>query len=338
MPASTLTPDYIDALERALGAVVRRIQGEVALLRERSDALVAQAAARLAETEARIAELERRIEARAAALRDGVDGRDGADGVNGADGAPGPAGPPGASGRDASVDDMRRVAEDVLPALVRAAVEAAVAAVPPARDGVDGKDAPPVEPEQIAAAVADYLAANPPPAGKDGPPGPTGPAGPPGRLPVAKAWADKVHYEGDVVRHLGATWQAQRDTGHAPPHADWACLAQAGADGAEGPIGRGLEVRGTWAASEVYAHLDLVALGGSSFVARQDDPGPCPGPGWQLVASAGGRGRQGDRGERGPAGPRVIALRVDDEGCQTLTNDDGSTVECDLYPILSRLG
>src|SRR5690606_14007428 len=38
----------------------------------------------------------------------------------------------------------------------------------PGRDGVDGKDADPPSDEQVAKAVAEYLAANPPPAGRDG--------------------------------------------------------------------------------------------------------------------------------------------------------------------------
>jgi hypothetical protein len=54
-------------------------------------------------------------------------------------------------------------------------------------------------------------------------------------------------------------------------------------------------------------------MNGSSFVALHDDPGSCPGEGWQLIASAGRRGQQGlkgERGERGPAGPLAIAPRI----------------------------
>jgi hypothetical protein len=51
-------------------------------------------------------------------------------------------------------------------------------------------------------------------------------------------------------------------------------------------------------------------LNGSSFVALRDDPSPCPGEDWQLVASAGKRGQQGLKGERGPAGPLAIAPRI----------------------------
>lgn len=48
------------------------------------------------------------------------------------------------------------------------------------RDGIDGKDADPITPEQIAGAVAEYLAANPPAAGKDGRDGIDGKDGEPG--------------------------------------------------------------------------------------------------------------------------------------------------------------
>ena len=54
-----------------------------------------------------------------------------------------------------------------------------------------------------------------------------------------------------------------------------------------------------------YRRLDVVARNGGSFVALRDAPGPCPGSGWQLIASQGRRdavGEKGERGERGPAG------------------------------------
>jgi hypothetical protein len=51
--------------------------------------------------------------------------------------------------------------------------------------------------------------------------------------------------------------------------------------------------------------LDVVACGGSSFIALKDSPGPCPSSGdWQLLAGRGSRGPTGSRGERGFAGPK----------------------------------
>ena len=58
------------------------------------------------------------------------------------------------------------------------------------------------------------------------------------------------------------------------------------------------------AARASYRRLDVVALNGGSFVALKDAPGPCPGPGWQLIASQGKRGAAGEKGERGERGPQ----------------------------------
>jgi hypothetical protein len=63
-------------------------------------------------------------------------------------------------------------------------------------------------------------------------------------------------------------------------------------------------VRGTFDQSVSYRRLDIVALNGGSFIALKDAPGPCPGPGWQLIASQGRRGGAGEKGERGLPGPR----------------------------------
>jgi len=175
--------------------------------------------------------------------------------------------------------------------------------------------------------------------GAPGPPGESivGPPGPPGMLPVVAAWTDGVHYAGAVVTHGGRTWQATRDTGRAPPHEDWLCLAERGIDGADG---RGFTIRGTWSESATYAALDVVMLGGSSFVARADDPGKCPGDGWQLLTAAGSRGKPGEPGARGvpgPAGRNIVSLSISAEGVQTLTFDDGKSLSCDFYPVLSRV-
>jgi hypothetical protein len=133
-----------------------------------------------------------------------------------------------------------------------------------------------------------------------GPPGPSGPRGeqgPPGKLPLVKLWMpETVYYEGDVVAYDGGTFQARRDTGQPPSHADWICLATAGRDG------NSITVRGTFDETAEYRRLDVVALNGGSFIARKDAPGPCLGPGWQLIASQGKRGAAGEKGERGPKG------------------------------------
>jgi hypothetical protein len=84
-------------------------------------------------------------------------------------------------------------------------------------------------------------------------------------------------------------------------------------------------------------------LNGASFAARRDNPGPCPGEGWQLIAAQGKRGNPGERGavgqkgERGAPGASIIAASVNDDGLMILRSGDGSTVECDLYPLLIKV-
>ncbi len=255
--------------------------------------------------------------------RDGADGKDGAPGRDGVDGVAGKDGAPGAPGQ--SID----------PEAVREMIAAAVAEIPPAKDGAPGRDGAPgadADPEAVAALVAAevsrQIAALPPPE--------RGPEGPPGKLSMLKEWTDDVHYAGECVTHLGASYQALRDTGRAPPHEDWLCFAAAGRDG------RTIAIRGTYDEAADYRELDVVMLGGASFVARQDAPGACPGPGWQLWAAQGKRGQPGEPGKRGEPGlrglpgPAVVGMSVDGMGMQTLMNADGTTVKCDLYPLLIK--
>jgi hypothetical protein len=139
------------------------------------------------------------------------------------------------------------------------------------------------------------------PAAPPGPPGPPGTPGAPGKLPIVKLWQpESVSYEAQVVSYGGATYQALRDTAQKPGGSDWICLAMPGRD-AITP-----EVRGTYKEGEQYGKLNIVMLNGSSFIARCDDPGECPGPNWQalsLVGKRGPAGPKGDRGEQGPRGP-----------------------------------
>ena len=170
--------------------------------------------------------------------------------------------------------------------------------------------------------------------GETGPRGDRGEVGPPGQFAAPTPWAKGISYQSALVVHRGSTYCAARDTAEEPPHDDWTLVAAAGADG------RSFTVRGTWKEAATYRAFDVVALAGSSFVARADDPGTCPGDGWQLIAAQGNRGKPGEagpRGDRGPPGRGLKAASVDDQGLLTLTHDDGSTVTCDFYPLLARI-
>jgi hypothetical protein len=61
-------------------------------------------------------------------------------------------------------------------------------------------------------------------------------------------------------------------------------------------------VRGAFNETAEYHRLDVFAFNGGSFIALKDAPGPCPGFGWQLLASQGKRGAAGEKGQRGPKG------------------------------------
>jgi hypothetical protein len=159
--------------------------------------------------------------------------------------------------------------------------------------------------------------------GERGERGDRGDTGSVGKLPAVKTYQpEAVQYEGEVVVHLGATWQALRDTGRAPPHCDdWICLAAAGIDA------RTPTIRGTYDAEARYQQLDIVATGGSSFVARKDEPGSCPGSGWQLIASAGRPGRtgptgrtgeRGEKGDKGDSGPTIVGWQIDRRNYQAI--------------------
>lgn len=294
-----------DAIAHVIATERREWQRERALFE-------AEGRAAIAEMRAEYAALSAELRAKLAEVRDG---RDGKDGVDGKDGERGPQGEQGPVGERGEPGPQGAPGERGAPG-------------EPGKDGADGENG------QDGAPGRDGTD------GRDGERGPEGPAGPAGVLPVARAWTDEVHYAGDVVTHAGATWQAQRATGRAPPHADWLCLAGRGEDGEDG---RTMLPRGPWSAEDAYHRLDVAVVNGSSFVALRDDPGECPGDGWRLLASAGAKGRPGERGpggekgDRGPPGPAITALDVDDEGRLTLRNADGSTVEGDLYPLLSKI-
>ena len=66
---------------------------------------------------------------------------------------------------------------------------------------------------------------------------------------------------------------------------------------------------------------NVVAFDGNSFIASKDDPGICPGPGWQPLSKQGRPGRQGEsitgprgeKGEKGEPGPSIVSWQIDRE-------------------------
>lgn len=312
------------------------------------------------------------VVAKIPAPKDGRDGVDGTDGQNGKDADPdairrmiaeavalvpipadGRDGKDGADGRDVDIDDVRKMIADEV---------SRIPAPKNGRDGRDGADGASVDPAEIERMISEAVAALPPAApGKDADPelvadlvsekvreaidalpppkkGEKGDPGPMGSLAAVEDYQDRVYYQGEVVTLDGAIYQAVRDTGKVPGHQDWRCIVRRGADGQEG---RSFAIRGTYQLDGEYHALDVVALNGASFAAKRDNPGPCPGDGWQLIASQGKQGKpgvKGDRGERGLAGPGVARMSVNDDGLVQIVNGDGSAVDCDFYPVLSKLG
>ena len=104
---------------------------------------------------------------------------------------------------------------------------------------------------------------------------------------------------------------------------------------------RSLEVVGTYNGSVRYRALDVVALNGASFAARTDDPGPCPGDGWQLIASQGKKGPAGADGRNGRDGkdaPTIVDWAVNRENftaTPVMSNGSRGAV-LDLHPLFAR--
>ena len=126
-----------------------------------------------------------------------------------------------------------------------------------------------------------------------------------------------------------------------PPHHDWICIARAGEDGKDGRDGGSPNVRGIFKAGESYRAFDIVALNGGSFIARRDDPGDCPGAGWQLTSTPGRWGQQGPHGERGPVGPAGSAIKswqIDWERYQAtpLMSDGSAGPTLELRPLFEQ--
>lgn len=186
------------------------------------------------------------------------------------------------------------------------------------RDGIDGKDG---EPGPAGADGRD---------GKDGEPGRDGANGADGKDGASVALEDVLPALQQQVADYVATIPLPKDGKDGKDGVD-------GRDGEQGPEGRSIVMRGTFDPEAEYSELDVVMLGGSSFVAVKDMPGECPGGGWQLLASRGSRGERGERGFpgrdgmdgaegkqglAGPAGEGIAAFYKDGDDL-VITTDAG---------------
>lgn len=156
--------------------------------------------------------------------------------------------------------------------------------------------------------------------------------GPAGTMPIATVWTDEVHYAGAVVTHAGATWQARRDTGKEPRAGspDWICLVPAPSEP------RSFRLRGTYDPASQYDELDVVVIKGSSFVAKRNDPGDCPGDGWQLNAQTGRPGEK-VKGDDGKAAPKIMGVDLDDTQLVFRFDQGAPDLRVDLYPVLKSI-
>jgi integrin beta 3 len=312
-----------DALASALGQIVSQARQQ---WRSERELAAAETRRIIAELEAKVASLALELHTMAAekiaAVRDGAPGPRGEPGEQGppGEGLPGPQGEPGLVGAAGAAGDAGPAGDSIQ----GPPGEAGPAGEPgPVGDpGPSGEPGPRGDPGEVGAA---------------GPAGDRGPPGPPGKFPPVKLWQRGIHYAAELVVCRGSTYCAERDTAEEPPHDDWTCVAERGADG------RTPNFRGAWETGGDYAALDVVMVDYSSFVALVDGPGACPGEGWRLLSGrgkSGAPGRPGERGERGwpgPPGPAPVSLELDDQGVLTLRLSDGAALSCDFYPLFARV-
>jgi hypothetical protein len=96
----------------------------------------------------------------------------------------------------------------------------------------------------------------------------------------------------------------------------------------EAGTARTFNVRSTFDPQATYSALDVVTLNGTWFVARHDNPGPCPGSGWQA----------GPVGKRGQPGVKIRRWRLDvpNYTATPVMSDGGEAPAIDLRPFFEQ--
>lgn len=125
--------------------------------------------------------------------------------------------------------------------------------------------------------------------------------------------------------------------GEPGPRGETGPQGETGAAGDPGPIGKAWIPCGTFNPDAPYQALDVVQHDGGAWLARQDDPGPIPGDGWQMICSRGSRGKPGDpgpkgaAGERGPEGIGIADIIKSDDGTRLVfVLTDERTIAVDM--------
>jgi hypothetical protein len=343
-----------EALADVLDTERRQWQRERALIEAQAAAVTAQATAVIASLKAEATELRQlvteQINARLSEIRSGADGAPGPAGPPGAKGEPGDPGAKGDQGDKGEAGDKGEPGDKGDPGAKGEPGDPG-AKGDQGNKGEAGEPGAKGEPGIQGERGEDGRQGEKGEEGRQGEQGPPGAqgepgkAGTPGQLKGARPYAEgAVHYEGDIILHQGGTYQARCDTARAPPHEDWACIAAKGRDAAMP------KVAATYREGETYSFLTIVALNGSSFIARTDDPGPCPGDGWQLIASAGRPGKHGPKGEPGEAGsrgerglpgekaPTILGWQVDREAyaATPIMSDDSEVPPLELRSLFEQ--
>ena len=185
-----------------------------------------------------------------------------------------------------------RDGKDASPEMVSEAVAAYLAANPPAA-GKDGKDAQPIQEEDVEKAVAGYLALHPIRDGRDGLAGRDGKDGEKGLDGKdGEAGRDGVGFDDlDIGFDLDSrtfTFKFQRG--------EYIKTIPVKAAGI--PVQRGVFKR-----DKGYEHGDIVTWDGSQWFATKDTQlQPKVGNDWQLIVKRGNDGKEGKEGKKGETG------------------------------------